>query len=58
MIYDERKLEDLIERLETIKEYDYISYTLEDEELVNNILLTIEAEVEKWEKLQNENYSY
>ena len=58
MIYDEAKLLDLIDRLNIIKEYDYITYPNEDNEKVKVILLNIENEIEKWEKMQKCNYSY
>ena len=58
MIYDKDKLVDLIDRLSIIKEYDYIAYPVEDSQKVKNILTNIENEIEKWEKMQNDNYSY
>ena len=58
MIYDKGKLFDLIERLSCIREYDYISYPQEDNEKVKDILSKIESQVELWEKLQDDNYSY
>jgi len=58
MIYYRTKLEDLIFRLQAIREYDYICYPSEDEEKVVDILNNIEKQVDMWEKLQDENYGY
>ena len=58
MNYDKKKLLDLIDRLNVIQEYDYITYPNEDNEKVKVILSIIENEIEKWEKMQNDNYSY
>jgi len=58
MIYDKEKLTDLIERLETIKEYDYITYPNEDNEKVKKIMAIIEKQIVEWEEMQNDNYSY
>ena len=58
MNYDKKKLIDLIDRLNTIQEYDYITYPDEDNEKVKVILSNIENEIEKWEEMQSDNYSY
>lgn len=57
MKYDKNKLIDLVDRLNTIKEYDYITYNDDDNKKVEIILSNIENEIEKWEKMQNDNYS-
>lgn len=57
MIYDKEKLNDLIERLESIKEYDYITYRNEDNEKVKEILSVLEERISLWEELHNANYS-
>ena len=58
MNYDKGKLLDLIDRLNVILEYDYITYPNKDDQKVEIILANIENEIEKWEKMQNDNYSY
>ena len=58
MIYDKQKLQDLIERLQSIQEYDYITYPEEDNIKVKYILSIIEDQIDIWEKLQNDNFSY
>lgn len=58
MRYDKGKLKEIIDRLETIREYDYITYPSEDEEKVKNILLKLDALVEEWEDMHDSNYSY
>lgn len=57
MIYDKEKLNDLIERLESIREYDYITYRNEDNEKVKEILSVLEEKIFLWEELHNANYS-
>jgi len=58
MKYNKEKLEDIIERLQSIIEYDYITYPTEDEKKVEEILLKIDKLVEDWEDMQDSNYSY
>jgi hypothetical protein len=58
MIYNKDKLIDLIDRLNNIIEYDYITYPPDDNKKTEEILSNIETQVEFWEQLQNNNFSY
>ncbi|MCK9428905.1 MAG: hypothetical protein M0R17_02695 [Candidatus Omnitrophica bacterium] len=58
MKYNKNKLNDILETLQAIKDFDYINYPTKDEEIINNLLNNIHDLSMKWYKIHSENYSY
>ncbi len=56
--YDKEKMNDVIDILCIIREYDYITYPPEDDTKVKAILDSLQMLVDKWENMHNDNISY
>lgn len=58
MRYNKNMMNDVIDELLFIREYDYITYPNEDEVKADEILKKIEKLVVEWKEMHDSNYSY
>ena len=58
MKYDKNKMQEVLDCLMGIQEYDWITYPREDEKEAEKMLNELLKISERWSKMHNDNYSY